>query len=215
MAAKLKKVFIGLEPGEAIRPVRAASGRGKSISPTPCHYHDYLLGKNYIVEGSGQRNDFIFHPIGIIHSPFKESTGTPIQPRMAEGIRGTIKVYKKFAAGLKDLKGFERIWLIYWFHRAGPQQIQVVPYLDAKPRGLFATRAPCRPNPIGMSTVRLLSIRGRTLYVSDLDALDGTPLLDIKPYVPKFDSYKVKKWGWLEKQGKARAKDGGRFEEKK
>jgi len=187
--------------------------KGNGFSAAPERYHNYLLARNYIQESSG-RKDFVLQPIGVIHSPFKESAGTPIQPRMAEGARGSITIYKKFAPGLKDLKGFERIWLIYWFHRAGSAQIMVTPYLDSKLRGLFATRAPCRPNPIGISCVRLLSIRGRTLYVSDLDALDGTPLLDIKPYVPKFDSYRVKRWGWLEKQGKSKARADDRFEAK-
>ena len=186
--------------------------KGNGFSATPEQYHNYLVAQNYIQKQA--RKDFVLHPIGIIHSPFKESAGTPIQPRMAEGVRGSITIYKKFSAGLKDLKGFERIWLIYWFHRAGPTRMMVTPYLDSELRGLFATRAPCRPNPIGISCVRLLSIRGRTIYVSDLDALDGTPVLDIKPYVPKFDVYKVKKWGWLEKQGKSKARADDRFEVK-
>jgi tRNA-Thr(GGU) m(6)t(6)A37 methyltransferase TsaA len=188
--------------------------KGNSFSATPEQYHNYLLKKNYI-QDSSVRRDFMLNPIGIIHSPHKESAGTPIQPRMAEGVKGTITIYKKFAQGLKDLKGFERIWLIYWFDRAGPTKMMVAPYMDSRLRGIFATRAPCRPNPLGISCVRLLAIKGSTLYVSDLDCLDGTPLLDIKPYVPKFDSYRVKKWGWLEKQGKTRAKADEQFEAKK
>jgi tRNA-Thr(GGU) m(6)t(6)A37 methyltransferase TsaA len=166
--------------------------------------HSYLPARNYI-RGKAER-DFILRPIGVIHSPFKKSAGSPIQPRMAKGAKGSVTIHKKFSAGLKDLKGFERIWLIYLFDRAGPPRMRVVPYMDFKKRGLFATRAPCRPNPIGISCVRLLSVSGNMLNVSDIDALDGTPLLDIKPYVPKFDSYRVKKWGWLEKTDKTRAK---------
>jgi len=95
------------------------------------------------------------------------------------------------------LDGFERIWLIYWFDRAAAAQLQVKPYMDERERGLFATRAPCRPNPIGISAVKLIRIQNCTLYVADVDILDQTPLLDIKPYVPGFDCFEVKRLGWL------------------
>lgn len=137
-------------------------------------------------------------PVGVIHTPFNRAEGTPIQPRGAEGAKGTVEVFPQFVRGLRDLEGFERIWLVYWFHRAGRPQMEVVPFMDSVARGLFATRAPCRPNPIGISAVKLIRITGGELAVEDVDMLDGTPLLDIKPYVPDFDCYEVGKCGWLE-----------------
>lgn len=137
-------------------------------------------------------------PIGVIHSPFKEAQGTPIQPRMAEGAEGTVEVFEPYAEGLKDLEGFERIWLLYWFDRASAMRLIVKPYMDDAERGLFATRAPCRPNPIGLSNVRLLERKIRVLRVADVDMLDGTPLLDIKPYAPRFDAFDVGRSGWLD-----------------
>jgi tRNA-Thr(GGU) m(6)t(6)A37 methyltransferase TsaA len=153
-----------------------------------------------------------FVPIGVIHSPYTAQRGTPIQPAMAAGARGRVVVEPAFEEGLADLADFERIWLIYAFDRAGPPRMRVTPYLDQQPRGLFATRAPTRPNPIGMSCVGLLSVEGRTLHVTDIDVLDGTPLLDIKPYAPRFDHFEVQRWGWLQQaQGERRVADG-RFE---
>ncbi len=136
-------------------------------------------------------------PIGIIRSPFTQAAGTPIQASMAEGATGTVEILPAFAAGLKDLDGFDRIWLLYWFDRAVAPKLIVTPYLDDQPHGVFATRAPARPNAIGMSAVRLLRIDGCTLHVADVDILDGTPLLDIKPYVPAFDGRDAKRIGWL------------------
>jgi len=138
------------------------------------------------------------HPIGVIRTPFSEPAGTPIQPRMARGAEGAVIVFEQFAPALEDLAGFERIWLIYWFHRAGAPRLRVRPFLDEQERGLFATRAPCRPNPIGMSAVRLLAVEGNVLRVADVDVVDGTPLVDIKPYAPQFDCYEVGRTGWLE-----------------
>jgi tRNA-Thr(GGU) m(6)t(6)A37 methyltransferase TsaA/thioredoxin type arsenate reductase len=139
-------------------------------------------------------------PIGVIRSPFHQAAGTPIQPRAAGGAAGEVEIFPKFAAGLKDLEGFERIWILYWFDRANfdERRLTVIPYLDSAPRGLFATRAPARPNPIGMSSVRLLEVCGNILKVADVDMLDGTPVLDIKPYVERFDSYEGVRSGWLE-----------------
>jgi len=122
-----------------------------------------------------------------------------VQPALAEPEdAGTIEIYEQFAAGLDDIDRFERIWVISWFHRAGPVRLRVTPYLDRQQRGLFATRAPSRPNPIGISPVRLLRREGRILYVADLDLLDGTPVLDLKPYAPTFDVFPVSRQGWLE-----------------
>lgn len=137
-----------------------------------------------------------FQPIGVIHSPHREAAGTPIQPRWATGVEGIVDVFPQFAAGLRDLDGFERIWLLFWCDRAGEARLEVVPFRDTKTRGVFATRAPSRPNPIGLSCVKLLAIDGARLRVADLDILDGTPLLDIKPYVPDCDVFAVERIGW-------------------
>ena len=104
----------------------------------------------------------------------------------------------EFVAGLEDLAGFDRIWLIYWFHRAAPAKMSVVPYRDTVERGLFATRAPARPNALGLSCVRLLSIEGNVLQIAEVDILDDTPLLDLKPYVPQYDNYPVQRCGWVD-----------------
>jgi tRNA (adenine37-N6)-methyltransferase len=151
-------------------------------------------------------------PIGMIHSPHQRAKGTPVQAALATGVQGTVEVFPEYAAGLRDLDGFERIWLVYWFDRAKPSKLVVTPYLDTTPRGLFATRAPCRPNPIGMSAVRLLGITGSTLQVDGLDILDNTPLLDIKPYLPAFDVFQAKRIGWCgDVEGRGAIADG-RFE---
>ncbi len=137
-------------------------------------------------------------PIGIIHSPFAEPSGTPIQSAVSEGAEGWVEVFARYVPGLKDLEGFERIWLIYRFHRAPEPRMEVTPFLDSTARGLFSTRAPCRPNPIGMSPVRLFAVQGSVLRIGDVDVIDGTPLLDIKPYAPRFDHFDVSRSGWLD-----------------
>jgi tRNA-Thr(GGU) m(6)t(6)A37 methyltransferase TsaA len=144
-----------------------------------------------------------YRPIGIIHSPFKELEGMPIQPAGAKGIKGTVEVFKAFQRGLKDLDGFSHVILLYHFHRSRGFHLHIVPFMDTKARGLFATRAPKRPNSIGLSVVRLEKIRGGVLHIRDVDILDGTPLLDIKPYVPKFDAPMKARIGWLQKAGKS------------
>jgi tRNA (adenine37-N6)-methyltransferase len=157
-------------------------------------------------------------PIGVIHSPFQQASGTPIQARAAEGVEGTVEIFPEFVAGLKDLEGFERIWLLAWFDRTAFDQTGLIvsPYLDPHgSHGVFATRAPARPNPIGMSPVRLLEIRGNVLRVRDLDMLDGTPLLDIKPYVSQFDCFNVTRSGWVDSVSDWRAVVDSRFERKK
>ena len=151
-------------------------------------------------------------PIGVVHTPFKEPKGTPIQPTMADGASGTVTVFKEFQEGLKDLEGFERIWLICWFHLAPKARLLVTPFLDDQQRGVFATRAPTRPNPIGISSVRLLRVDGNVLTVADVDIVDGTPLLDIKPYAPAFDCYRVKRSGWLDRARTSRRLADERFE---
>lgn len=152
--------------------------------------------------------------IGIIHSPFKQQEGTPIQPKFAADNTGTVELLPEYTEGLSDLENFERIWLLCWLHRASEPQMKVIPYLDIEERGLFATRAPTRPNPIGISPVRLHRIDKNILYVSELDLLDGTPLLDIKPYSPEFDCFPHAKGGWLERSDKKQTSADGRFDEK-
>ncbi|MCK5713731.1 MAG: tRNA (N6-threonylcarbamoyladenosine(37)-N6)-methyltransferase TrmO [Hyphomicrobiaceae bacterium] len=150
--------------------------------------------------------------IGVIRSPHTGADGTPIQPRMAEGIEGTVEVFAPYEAALADVAGFERIWLLYWFDRIRDARLTVTPFMDDVPRGLFATRAPCRPNPIGISSVRLLGVEGRVLRVADVDILDGTPLLDIKPYTPRFDVFEVSRCGWLDAAAHRRGIADDRFE---
>jgi len=136
--------------------------------------------------------------IGRVHSPFKHAAGTPIQPVRAGHSPGYVTLRPEFVEGLADLAGFDRIWLIYHFHRASAPKMSVVPYLDTVERGLFATRVPARPNAIGISCVRLLNIEGGILRLAEVDILDNTPLLDIKPYVPHYDNYPVLRCGWLD-----------------
>lgn len=146
-----------------------------------------------------------FRPIGVIHSPFGDLSGMPIQPTGEASAPGSVEIFPEFEAGLKDLDGFSYVILLYYFHRVSGVKLRVTPFLDSEPRGIFATRAPARPNPIGLSVVKLLGIEGNTLRVENLDILDGTPLLDIKPYVPEFDYRPEARTGWLEQaQGKAR-----------
>jgi len=154
-----------------------------------------------------------FIPIGVIHTPFKKPEGMPIQPAGAIGINGTVEIFEKYRAGLNDLDGFSHIVLLYFFHRSQGFNLRVVPYLDSEMRGLFATRAPRRPNAIGLSVVQLELIEDGVLHIQNVDILDGTPLLDIKPYVPEFDAHGEVRTGWLEKARKtvANRKSDDRF----
>ena len=143
-----------------------------------------------------------FEPIGTIHTPFTDLEGMPIQPVGAKGVAGTIEIFPEFQAGLKDLDGFSHIILLYHFHRNHDYKLQVVPFMDTVKRGLFATRAPKRPNPIGLSTVQLERIENGILHVLNVDILNDTPLLDIKPYVPDFDASVEIRTGWLDEARK-------------
>lgn len=138
-----------------------------------------------------------FKPIGVIHSPYKSHEEAPIQPIFSDAI-GEVEVFPEYKDGLKDLDGFSHIILLYHFHRSDGYSLHVKPYLDDTPRGLFATRAPRRPNPIGLSIVKLVEIKDNVIRVEGIDALDGTPLLDIKPFVHEFDSKEKLRMGWLE-----------------
>jgi tRNA-Thr(GGU) m(6)t(6)A37 methyltransferase TsaA len=149
--------------------------------------------------------------IGVIRSSFKAAAGTPIQPPFGDGVEGTVEVLPEYAEGLADLDGFDRIWLLYWLDRAPPARLRVMPFRDNVQRGLFATRAPCRPNPIGLSSVRLIGISDNMLTVSGIDILDGTPLLDIKPYIPAFDAFMQSRAGWFDNRSNERTRADGRF----
>ena len=138
-----------------------------------------------------------YRPIGIIRSPYKETEGTPIQTTGAKGVGGTAEIVSECAEGLRDLEGFSHIILIYHFHLSKGYSLTVKPFLDDTPRGVFATRAPKRPNAIGISVVRLVKIEGTTLHIEGVDIVDSTPLLDIKPYVPEFDAKEAERTGWL------------------
>jgi tRNA-Thr(GGU) m(6)t(6)A37 methyltransferase TsaA len=141
--------------------------------------------------------DITFRPIGIIHSPFTELGSMPIQPTGRAAAPGVVEVLPEFAEGLKDLAGFSHVILLYLFHEARRVDLTVTPFLDSVPHGIFATRAPNRPNPIGLSVVRLLAVEGLRLRLANVDVLDSTPLLDIKPYVPAFDQPEEVRTGWL------------------
>lgn len=138
-----------------------------------------------------------FTPIGTIRTPFKRKEGMPIQSSGSKGIKGTVVLKKRFVKGLLDLEHFSHIFLIYHFHRSDSYDLQVVPFLDNQPHGIFATRAPWRPNAIGLSVVKLISVNDNILEVENVDMLDGTPLLDIKPYISQFDIHTIEKSGWI------------------
>lgn len=167
---------------------------------------------------SGKR--LVLDPVGVVHSPWVVAEGTPVQSfvswyvdngwqeaepdRLARphvdrrGGRGTLEVDEKWQEALSDLEGFSHLWVFFWIDRAKPAVPKVVPYRDTVERGLFATRSPARPNPIGLSCLRIVSVVGRFVHVTGLDILDGSPLLDIKPYIPDYDSFRTAHRGWLE-----------------
>ncbi len=138
-----------------------------------------------------------FKSIGTIHTPFKRKEGMPIQSSGSKGIKGTIELRREYVDGLFDLDKFSHIFLIYHFHKSKGFDLQVIPFLDDKPHGIFATRAPRRPNSIGISVVKLISIKDNMLEIENVDMLDGTVLLDIKPYISQFDIHTIEKSGWI------------------
>ena len=144
-------------------------------------------------------NQINFIPIGIIHSPFTELDGMPVQPSAGKGIKGYILLNEIYLDGLADLDGFSHIWLLYHLHLSDSYRLKVVPFLDDQLRGVFSTRAPKRPNAIGLSVVKLNKIVANRLEIENVDILDGSPLLDIKPYVPEMDELESIKIGWLSK----------------
>jgi len=142
-------------------------------------------------------DNVVYVPIGIVRSPFKTVEGSPIQPVGAKGVRGQVELREELVAGLKDLEGFSHIILIYHFHLCKGFDLEVLPFIGGERRGLFATRGPKRPNSIGISVARLIKIEGRFLTIEDVDVLDGTPLLDIKPYIPQFGPRENVQIGWV------------------
>jgi tRNA-Thr(GGU) m(6)t(6)A37 methyltransferase TsaA len=150
--------------------------------------------------------------IGVIRTPFTQATGTPIQGVLGKGAQGVAELLPELAPGLRDLVGFDRIWLIYLLDRASAVQLMVRPYMDIEERGVFATRSPAGPNHLGLSVVRLLGVDKNCLRIADVDMLDGTPLLDIKPYVPSFDSFADAHAGWYAEKSAAGVTADDRFE---
>jgi len=165
-------------------------------------------------KGEGM-NEIRYKPIGVIHSPFKEPKGTPIQPAGAKGINGTVEIFPEYVEGLKDIEGFSHIILLYHFHLSKGSILIAKPYMDNETHGVFAMRGPSRPNPIGISIVCLVRVEGNILHIQDVDIVDGTHLLDVKPYIPEFDIREVQRIGWLEKNVHklSTSKDNGRFTE--
>jgi len=157
----------------------------------------------------------VFEPIGVIRSAFTQATGTPIQPCRAAGSAGRVELLAPYVAGLQDLDGFDRIWLLYHFDRAAAARLQVIPYRDVVEHGIFATRVPARPNALGMSCVRLVQIAGAVLHLDEVDILDGTPLLDIKPYVPEYDNYPIRRCGWIDRVPDVPVVADARFEKRR
>lgn len=152
-----------------------------------------------------------YRPIGFIRTPYNQTTGMPIQATAAVGVSGRIDLDPDLVEGLADLDGFSHLTLLYHLHLITAPRLTVTPFLDDQPHGIFATRSPARPNPIGLSTVRLLAISGATIEIEDVDMVDGTPLFDIKPYVPAFDDRAPAAVGWfndrMARLGEARADD--------
>lgn len=142
--------------------------------------------------------DIIYQPIGIIHTPFTKVDQMPIQPTGDSSAAGSVEIFPAYSEGLKDVDGFSHLILLYHLHEITDTNLIVVPFLDTEQRGVFSTRAPVRPNPIGISVVKLINIKGNWLNVENLDVLDGTPLLDLKPYIPDFDAPVDVRKGWLE-----------------
>jgi len=146
------------------------------------------------------RQTIEFKPLGVVESRFEQQAGTPIQGKMAPQETACIRVFEEYAAGLKDIEGFSHIYVFFKFDRAAGSQLLVKPYLDTVERGVFATRSPLRPNPLGMTIVRLDRVEGNCLHISGVDILNGSPVIDIKPYIPDFDQHQPEKIGWYQEK---------------
>lgn len=155
----------------------------------------------------------VYRPIGIIHTPFRKPAGTPIQPVGGTDAEGWLEIFPEYVEGLSDLDGFSHLMLLYHCNQAKPFQLKVKPFLDDQERGVFATRSPSRPNAIGISVVRLVGVSENRVDIRELDVLDRTPLIDIKPYVPAFDVRECERIGWLTDRhpNADRMQDDGRF----
>ena len=138
-----------------------------------------------------------FSSIGIIHTPFKTIENMPIQPSADNNSEGWIEIFDEYSAGLADLDGFSHLYLIFHLHKSTRFKLKVIPFLDTVERGIFSTRSPSRPNPVGLSVVKCISVKGNIITIQGLDILDGTPLIDIKPFVPLFEDTKDIRIGWF------------------
>ncbi len=138
-----------------------------------------------------------FSPIGIIHTDYTDPGNMPIQPVSDSSSGGWIEIFDEYSAGLADLDGFSHIYLIFHLHKSSGSRLRVIPFLDTVERGIFATRSPARPNAVGLSVVRLVSVSGNVLRIQGVDMLDGTPLIDIKPFVPFFEDTEDVRTGWF------------------
>jgi len=168
-------------------------------------FEDVMDSQEFIHLRKGLRemmNQITYTPIGTIHSPFTKPEGMPIQPSAGQGIKGHILIYEEFVEGLADLEGFSHIYLLFHLHLSDSYRLKVTPFLDDKLRGVFSTRAPSRPNPIGLSVVKLIRVEGNRLDIENVDMIDGTPLVDIKPYVPEMEEAGNIKIGWLSRHVK-------------
>ncbi len=151
--------------------------------------------------------------IGIIHTPFKTVEDMPIQPSAAKDVAGTVEIFPEYADGLADLDGFSHIYILFHLHMISSYRLKVVPFLDTVERGIFATRSPARPNPVGLSVSELVSVKGNILEIRGVDMLDGSPVIDIKPYVPDFEDCVNIRRGWFEGKtaNAAKTRSDGRF----
>lgn len=163
-------------------------------------------------QGSRLNANVAYRPIGVLHSEHTVAQETPIQPAYAKGCQGRAEVFPEFAEGLADVDGFSHVYIIYHLHQAPAPKLKVKPFLQDVERGVFATRSPARPNPIGLSVVELVRRKGNVLYLDGLDVLDGTPLLDIKPYVARFDQVETTRNGWQDEIDEKEARKRGRRE---
>jgi len=161
-------------------------------------------------QGSRLNASVTYRPIGVLHGEHTVAAETPIQPAYAKGCQGRVEVFPEFAEGLVDLDGFSHIYIIYHFHQAPAPRLRVKPFLEDVERSVFATRSPARPNPIGLSVVELVRREGNVLHLDGLDVLDGTPLLDIKPYVARFDRVETTRNGWQDGVDERHAQERGR-----
>lgn len=148
------------------------------------------------------RKEIKLKPIGIIHTPYKEPKGIPIQGKFEKSVTGIIEIFPEYQKGLKDIEGFSHLILIYHFSRSKEEKLVGKPFLEDQEHGIFAIRSPHRPNHLGFSIVKLKKVKDNIIIFSEVDMLDGTPLLDIKPYVDHFDSRKHVKNGWIERHFK-------------